>query len=131
MNCGITDQSQLEDIENALNEDLTATGVDCLMLVDTAGNVLSSCARDYCNYDVSSFAALAAGNYATVDSMAQIVGEQEISQLFHRGEKISIHFSKVTDELLLITIFDKELSLGFVRLRIGELAIKIKNICQR
>ena len=40
--------------------------------------------------------------------------------LFHKGKKENIHFSKVTDEFLLITIFGKEVSLGFLRLKVAE-----------
>jgi hypothetical protein len=42
--------------------------------------------------------------------MAKLVGESEFSLLFHKGKKLSIHFSKVTDDTLLISMFNKELS---------------------
>ena len=42
-----------------------------------------------------SLAALAAGNFGAVDAMAKIVGEEEFSLLFHKGEDENLHFSKV------------------------------------
>ncbi|NTV32201.1 MAG: roadblock/LC7 domain-containing protein, partial [Deltaproteobacteria bacterium] len=37
-------------------------------------------------------------------------------------------FSKVTDEFLLITIFGKEVSLGFLRLKVAEATDKLVEI---
>ena len=69
---------------------------------------------------------LAAGNFATVDAMAKLVGEQEFSLLFHKGTDCNIHFSKIDDELLLITMFGKNISLGFLRLNVVETIEQIK-----
>ena len=60
--------------------------------------------------------------------MAKIVGEEDFSLLFHKGESESIHFSKIDDELLLVTIFGKDVSLGFLRLKVTEATKKIKSI---
>ena len=79
-------------------------------------------------YDVYSFAALAAGNFATVDAMAKLVGEQEFSLLFHKGQDSNIHFSKIDDELLLISMFGKEISLGFLRLNVVDVIEKIRQL---
>jgi predicted regulator of Ras-like GTPase activity (Roadblock/LC7/MglB family) len=48
--------------------------------------------------------------------------------LFHKGETESIHFSKVVDELLLITIFGNDVSLGFLRLKVSQAIRKIKDL---
>jgi predicted regulator of Ras-like GTPase activity (Roadblock/LC7/MglB family) len=55
--------------------------------------------------------------------MAKIVGEDEFSLLFHKGESENIHFSKVNAEFLLITLFGADVTLGFLRLKVAE-AIK-------
>ncbi|MEW6220617.1 MAG: roadblock/LC7 domain-containing protein [Thermodesulfobacteriota bacterium] len=129
MNYGIVDERQLEGIEAALKEDLIAIGVECVLLIDTAGNTVAKCDNGRCTYDTYALAALAAGNFATVDSMAKIVGEKEFSLLFHRGERSSIHFSKVTDDLLLISMFNRDLSLGLLRLKVAALIEKIRALC--
>ena len=88
----------------------------------------------YCRnnkYDVYSFAALAAGNFATVDAMAKLVGEQEFSLLFHKGQDSNIHFSKIDDELLLISMFGKEISLGFLRLNVVDAIERIRGIWEK
>jgi predicted regulator of Ras-like GTPase activity (Roadblock/LC7/MglB family) len=117
------DKQQIESIENILQEELIDLGVQSVILMDLAGNVIVNLENGDTSHDVYSLAALAAGNYGAVSAMANIIGEQEFSLLFHKGEEESIHFSKVVEDLLLLTIFNKNVSLGFLRLKVAE-AIK-------
>ena len=98
------DKKQLDKIEQILEEELIELGVQSVILIDLAGNVIVNLDNGKTNHDVYSLAALAAGNFGAVSAMANIIGEQEFSLLFHKGETDSIHFSKVTQDLLLITI---------------------------
>ncbi len=118
MNYGVVSQEQLEKIDEILSEQLIKIGVDCVIIIDMAGNIITAKDNGQSKYDVYSFAALAAGNFATVDAMAKLVGEQEFSLLFHKGTDCNIHFSKIDEELLLITMFGKHISLGFLRLNV-------------
>ena len=120
------DKKQLDKIEQILEEELIELGVQSVILIDLAGNVIVNLDNGKTNHDVYSLAALAAGNFGAVSAMANIIGEQEFSLLFHKGETDSIHFSKVTQDLLLITIFSKEVSLGFLRLKVNEANRKIQ-----
>ena len=120
------DKKQLETIEQILEEELIELGVQNVILIDLAGNVIVNLDNGKINHDVYSLAALAAGNFGAVSAMANIIGEQEFSLLFHKGETDSIHFSKVTQDLLLITIFSKDVSLGFLRLKVNEANRKIQ-----
>jgi len=128
MNYGIVSQEQLEQIDEVLSEKLIKLGVDCVIIIDMAGNIITVKDNRENKYDVYSFAALAAGNFATVDAMAKLVGEQEFSLLFHKGQDSNIHFSKIDDELLLISMFGKEISLGFLRLNVVGAIEKIREI---
>lgn len=123
-------QEQLDAIEQVLLEDLFDVGVNCIFLIDMAGNVIANFDNGEIKHDIYSLAALAAGNFAAVSTMAKIVGEDEFSLLFHKGEKESIHFSKVLTDFLLITIFSKGISLGFLRLKVAEATEKIKKILE-
>ncbi len=122
------DKKQFEQIEVILNEELMSLGVQNVLLIDLAGNILTSLDDGKTDHDVYSLAALAAGNFGTVSAMAEIIGEQDFSLLFHKGETESIHFSKVSDDLLLISIFGKEISLGFLRLKVAEASKKIHKL---
>ncbi|MDM8551679.1 roadblock/LC7 domain-containing protein [Desulfobacterales bacterium HSG2] len=121
-------QEQLERIETVLTEDLINSGVHSALLIDMAGNIIARCDNGQCQHDMYSLAALASANFAAVDTMAKIVGEEEFSLLFHKGENENIHFSKVNIEFLLITIFGKEVSLGLLRLKVAEAVEKINSV---
>ncbi len=120
------DQDQLENIERILQEDLVQCGVHNVLLIDTAGNIIARGHDGNSDHDIYSLAALASANFAAVDTMAKIVGEDEFSLLFHKGEKESIHFSKVQNDFLLLSIFGKEVALGLLRLKVAEAIEKIK-----
>ena len=119
---------QLDSIQNILDADLIEIGVHSVMLIDMAGNIIATLDNGDCQHDVYSLAALAAGNFGAVSSMAQLLGEEDFSLLFHKGQKEHIHFSKVSNEFLLITIFGNEISLGFLRLKVGESSEKLLKI---
>jgi predicted regulator of Ras-like GTPase activity (Roadblock/LC7/MglB family) len=122
------DKQQIEAIENVLQEELIDLGVQSVILMDLAGNVIVNLESGDKRHDVYSLAALAAGNYGAVSAMANIIGEQEFSLLFHKGEEESIHFSKVVEDLLLLTIFNKNVSLGFLRLKVAEAVRRIQTL---
>jgi predicted regulator of Ras-like GTPase activity (Roadblock/LC7/MglB family) len=128
MNYGVVSQEQLEKIDRILGDQLIKIGVDCVIIIDMAGNIITAKDNGTSKYDVYSFAALAAGNFATVDAMAKLVGEQEFSLLFHKGTDCNIHFSKIDEELLLITMFGKHISLGFLRLNVVEAIDQIRKL---
>ena len=121
------DKKQFESIEGILSEELIELGVRCVLLIDLAGNIIVNLDDGDLEHDIYSLAALAAGNFGAVSAMAKIVGEEDFSLLFHKGESESIHFSKIDDELLLVTIFGKDVSLGFLRLKVTEATKKIKD----
>ncbi|MEE8553207.1 MAG: roadblock/LC7 domain-containing protein [Desulfobacterales bacterium] len=119
---------QLTEIEEVLQEDLMGMGVHCVIFIDMAGNIVVNLDDGAIKHDVYSLAALAAGNFGAVSAMAQMIGEEDFSLLFHKGEKESIHFSKVLADFLLIIIFGHEISLGLLRLKVAESIEKIEKI---
>jgi predicted regulator of Ras-like GTPase activity (Roadblock/LC7/MglB family) len=121
-------QEQLETIESIILHDLVESGAHSVLLIDMAGNIIAKADNGECDHDIYSLAALASANFAAVDTMAKLVGEDEFSLLFHKGEKESIHFSKVGKDFLLISIFGKKVSLGLLRLKVAEAIEKIAAI---
>ena len=122
------DPEVLEKTEAILDEDLIESGVNIALVVDLAGHIVTHSRAKQCNHDVYSLAALAAGNFGAVNAMAKIVGEDEFSLLFHKGEDENLHFSKISDEFLLITTFGNDVSLGFLRLKISEAIERIRGL---
>ncbi len=121
-------QEQLDSIEEVLQKDLIESGVHSVIFIDMAGNVIAEVDNGEVRHDIYSLAALAAGNFGAVSAMAKLVGEDEFSLLFHKGEKENIHFSKIMADFLLVTIFGHEMSLGFLRLKVAESVGKIEKI---
>ena len=129
MSYGMLEEKQLEAIDASIQENLIRSGVKYVILIDMAGNTIVKQDDGKCDLDSLAFSALAAGNFAAVDAMAKLVGESEFSLLFHKGEKASIHFSRVSNEYLLITMFGKDLSLGLLRLKVADTIAAIQTIC--
>jgi predicted regulator of Ras-like GTPase activity (Roadblock/LC7/MglB family) len=124
----VVGENQLNEIEDTLQKDIIDLGVKCVVLIDMAGNILATRDDGARKHDIYSLAALAAGNFGAVSAMAKIIGEDEFSLLFHKGKSENIHFSKVMDEFLLVTIFSNEVSLGFLRLKVSEAVAKISAV---
>jgi len=115
----ILGQEQLNKIHDILSNNLLTIDVQCAILIDTAGNIIASVNSGTDIHDIYSLAALAAANFGAMSSMAHIIGEDEFSLLFHKGQKENIYFSKVSDDYLLINIFNNQVSLGFLRLKVA------------
>jgi predicted regulator of Ras-like GTPase activity (Roadblock/LC7/MglB family) len=121
---------QLDGIEDVLQNDLMDLGVHSVVLIDMAGNIITNLDNGEMGHDVYSLAALAAGNFGAMSTMAKMIGENEFSLLFHKGKKENLHFSKVLTDFLLVTIFGNEVSLGFLRLKVAEAIEKIDKILE-
>jgi len=71
----ILGRKQLDEIHDTLTKNLTGSGVQSVMLIDTAGNVIASIFNGNETIDLYSLAALAAANFGAMSCMAKIVGE--------------------------------------------------------
>lgn len=111
---------QLDKIFDTMKSSLIEIGVETAMLLDTAGNVITSVDNGSDRHDVYSLAALAAANFSAMRSMAKIAGEEEFSLLFHRGQKENIYLSAVSNDFLLFVIFNNEMPLGLLRLKVAR-----------
>lgn len=115
-----------EKIRNKLEESLISAGVGTVLIVDSAGNIVVNCGKEL--PDSISLAALTAANFAATSQIAKMIGEDDFSLLFHKGKKDSIHFSKINQEFIMITIFGEDVSLGIIRLRVNELIKSLQEL---
>jgi predicted regulator of Ras-like GTPase activity (Roadblock/LC7/MglB family) len=121
-------KNQVDTIDSILRRDLIDSGVSCSILFDSAGNIITSVEDGCRQIDKDSIACLAAGNYGAVKAMANIMGADDFALLFHMGKKMSIHLKNLSSEFLLINIFDQDLSLGFLRLKVLEVLLRMEKI---
>lgn len=115
-----------EKIRNLIEDNLIAAGVGTVLLIDSAGNIVVNCGKEL--PDSISLAALTAANFAATSQIAKMIGEDDFSLLFHKGKKDSIHFTKINQEFILVTIFGEDVSLGIIRLRVNELVKNLREL---
>jgi predicted regulator of Ras-like GTPase activity (Roadblock/LC7/MglB family) len=112
------DKNRIQTVKNILNSELIYSGMYQAILTDLSGNIIAQQDSGDTAYDAQNLAVLAASNIGSLAVMSSIIGEKEFPMFILKGERDNIHFNKVTDELFLITLFNRELSLAFVRKRI-------------
>lgn len=122
------DPDQLDRVEHICMRELIGIGGQSVLLIDMIGNILLNCNNGHYNKDIYTIAALASANFAAVSSMAKIVGEQDFSLLFHKGKHENVHFTKIDEDYLLVTIFGSDVALGDLRMRLEGVVGKILSI---
>jgi predicted regulator of Ras-like GTPase activity (Roadblock/LC7/MglB family) len=123
----------LKDATALLEDTLIGAGVRTALLIDTAGNIIVNVSREGSNVviDALSLAALTAASLAATTQIAQIIGEEDFSILFHKGENTNIHFHRAESDLILISIFGPNVSLGLVRRRVEDLSGTFNKLFKR
>ncbi len=118
----------LNKASDILVNSLINAGVRTVLLIDSAGNILVNCGQESEDVDSISLAALAAANLGATSQMAKLIGEDDFSLLFHKGKTGNINFGRIGNDLILVTIFGEEVSLGLVRCRITDISESIRKI---
>jgi predicted regulator of Ras-like GTPase activity (Roadblock/LC7/MglB family) len=122
----LTEEKQAK-ISEIIDRELIKNGVEHVFLVDTAGNLIVE-KGNYPLEDVLPLAALSAANFGATAEIARLVGEEDFTLLFHKGEKYNLHFTKVGDQFILVILFDKSVSLGLVRYKISKISDDLLDI---
>ena len=112
---------QLDFLSETLDSELIQNGITTVVLIDLAGNILTDLSHGKHDFDTYSLAALTAGNFGAVTALSDQIGEPELTLLFNQGKMLSIYFRKLLADYILIAIFDKSISLGYLRLKIDSL----------
>ncbi len=112
----ILTKDTMNQVIDIMEKTLIRSGVDCAFLVDFSGNLI--CSRgDPPNLDVLALATLTAANFGATAEIANIVGEEDFTLLFHKGEKENVHITKIGENYILLTLFGNKISLGIVRMK--------------
>ncbi len=114
-------------ITEALNRLLQGTNARTILLIDKAGQLITS-AGDTTRLDVSSFATLSAADFAATSQLASLIGEKEFSTLFHQGEKENLYVCLIANRVILAVIFDQRTTLGLVRVKAKNTALELEKI---
>ncbi len=111
----------LEDVRKYLTQEVMTEGISSVLVIDSAGSLICNVGHKI-DLDAISLAAVAAANFAATEQIARLIGETDFVLLFYKGHNESFHFSRVGPEYIIVTIFDNQLSLGLLRLKIAEVA---------
>jgi predicted regulator of Ras-like GTPase activity (Roadblock/LC7/MglB family) len=126
MNLVLT-RNEMAKLGEVLEKEILSAGADHVMIVDMAGNlILDRGFREV--QDIFSLAALSAANFAATAEIARLIGEEDFTLLFHKGGKRNIHFSRLGNEYIIITLFGEEVSLGLIRLKVTRALEKLLEI---
>jgi predicted regulator of Ras-like GTPase activity (Roadblock/LC7/MglB family) len=112
---------QLDFLSETLDFQLIQNGITSVVLIDLAGNILTNLSNGEHDFDLYSLASLTAGNFGTVTALLNQIGEPEPTLLFNQGQMLNIYFRKILADHILIAVFDKSISLGYVRLKMDTI----------
>ncbi|MFM8559234.1 MAG: roadblock/LC7 domain-containing protein [bacterium] len=103
-------------IDDVLDELLQRTNALSAHLIDRSGQVITSAGR-VDDFDVTSFASLAAADFTANAELAQLLGEPMVDAVVNEGRTRSVYSRLLGDRVILSVVFDKRRSLGLVRVR--------------
>ena len=126
MNLVLT-KSDIGKLEEIISDQLLDSGAEHVVLADLSGNLIMERGSLEME-DVFSLAAVSAANFAATAEIARLIGEQDFALLFHKGGKHNVHFSRLAKDYLIITLFNDNVSLGLIRLKLGSAIDEMRTI---
>ncbi len=111
----ILTEESITKLEQILRDELLDHGVDHAFIVDSSGNLITEGGM-FPPEDIMPLAALLSANFAATERIAKLIGEKDFTLLFHKGSRFNIHFGRINQDFILVTLFSNEVSLGLVRL---------------
>ena len=102
-------------LEQDLADFLENSEASAVMLCDRGGNIIVNTGETV-NDQVDIISALVAGAFAATQQLANVIGEEEFTAIFHQGKSTSIFISAVGEEVLLLALFDNNTTAGLVKM---------------
>lgn len=110
---------------NGLMTDLTSrTGASGALMIDDSGILITRHGRMPAG-DPSETASLLACNFLVTHELAEYLGDEEITTLFHEGENKNIYMKRVGDHGIVVLMFEDTGALGRVRLMVEKAATQL------
>lgn len=106
----------IEQLQKLLSTFVDEAGARCVLMLDRTGHLLVS-VGDTPDFDETTFASLAAADFAASDQLAGLLGEDEFTSLYHQGVAGSMYLADVAGHAILAAVFDHSTTLGMVRLK--------------
>lgn len=105
-------------VDALLSELLARSHARYAMIVDLKGFVLMHARAIWAPRPPSldSLATLVASNYSANEAIAKLLGESGFKEMVQQGYEIGTYVEELSDQALLVTVFDKSTALGRVKL---------------
>jgi predicted regulator of Ras-like GTPase activity (Roadblock/LC7/MglB family) len=133
MNIIITKKDN-EKINLCLNQMVSSSRAHSVLLIDRSGQLIAHHGNTP-EIDILSLSALTAANFGATAEIAKILGEEEFTLLFHKGKNENVYFSTIGEDVIMVTLFNDNTSLGLIRLQINkiidELSIILSSIFEK
>jgi len=100
------------------------------VLVNKDGRLLTN-QGSLSDVDIVSMAALVAGNSASMLAIANLMGEQEFSSMYHQGKEKHIYISTVDENTFLCLVFDDRTNIDRVKVFARQFDRQIKEALQQ
>lgn len=117
-------------ISKALKRLLDTSNSKCVILMDKAGQVISSIG-DTGWFDLNTLSTLIAANMAAFNEIAQSLGEKEFSTIQQQGQNINLYVKGIEDKVILAVLYDSKVSFNLVKARVKYAAEEISQIMKR
>jgi predicted regulator of Ras-like GTPase activity (Roadblock/LC7/MglB family) len=111
MMCPSTSRSVFEEVLGKL---LSESKALTSMFITKQGTVVAD-AGETSSLNSTAMAALVAGMFSATREVARLVGENQFSILLQQGERRHIHISLVSEEMMLVIVFEDHNRIGIVR----------------
>ncbi len=121
--------ADLQHLDRMLLAFVAETQACSVLLIDRTGRYLTG-AGDVDALDATSFASLAAADFAASDQLARLLGESEFAALYHAAPAQSMYLADIDGQAILAALFDARTTLGLVRLRTRTLVPRIARVFQ-
>jgi len=121
-------EEQLGQINAVLSRLQAEANARAAFLIDRNGQQIAATGVTSDEIDATALASLTAGNVASTDAIAQLIGEKEFNALVHEGERDSLHISLVNSRIIMLVLFDERSSLGLVRLRVRTATAALESV---
>ena len=126
MNIVIT-KKDIEKINLCLNKMVLSSLAHSVLLIDRSGQLITQHGNTP-DIDILSLSALTAANFGATAEIARILGEEEFTLLFHKGRSENVYFTAIGEDVIMVTLFDDNTSLGLIRLQINKIVDELSMI---
>jgi predicted regulator of Ras-like GTPase activity (Roadblock/LC7/MglB family) len=107
-------RARRERMRQCLTPLVDKAGVLCVVLVSRSGLPVGSCGKTEF-IDEAGLAALVAAAFAATREVAELLGEEGFSIMFQQGEGKHIYLSIVSEDMMMVVVFDRSDKIGLVR----------------